>query len=103
MTIPEVRGAEGKKLRETKPLPTADAREKLIKALGGFPDVKPVNMWTEGFEDLSLYHFQPEPGVKAMVYYRFDANIPRRKNAPSCSFSERTASSRSASSGNWPS
>ena len=86
MTIPKFAAAEGKKMhrRECRAASgvekwakqAAQLRTTLIeKTLGGFPDVKPVDKWTEGFEDLSLYNFQPEPGLNATVTYRFDAKV----------------------------
>jgi sugar lactone lactonase YvrE/dienelactone hydrolase/pimeloyl-ACP methyl ester carboxylesterase len=84
MTIPRFAAAEAKKLLADKPVPKTaeEARAALVKTLGGFPDVKAVNEWKEGFEDLTLYDFQPEPGVKAMVFYRFDATVARRRPEP---------------------
>ena len=80
MTIPKFAAPEGKKLRDGEAdAATADAlgERALSRRSEVSPDVKPVDMWsrTADSKDLSLYHFQSEPGVKAMVYYRFDANI----------------------------
>ncbi len=92
MTIPKFAAAEGKKLLAAKVMPKtaeewtkeSDRLRKVLvgTTLGGFPDVKPEDEWTEGFEDLSLYNFRAEPGLDAMVFYRFDANVPRPKNEP---------------------
>lgn len=87
MTIPKFAAAEAKKLLATKPSPkTADEwakeRERVRKVLieknfGGFPGVKPERKWAEGFEDLSLYNFHPEPGLTSRLRLRFDADVKR--------------------------
>jgi sugar lactone lactonase YvrE/dienelactone hydrolase/pimeloyl-ACP methyl ester carboxylesterase len=92
LTIPKFAAAEGKKLLAAKPVPKDAAewtkesdrlRQVLVgTTLGGFPNVKPVDEWKEGFEDLSLHDFQPEPGINSMAFYRFDATVQRRKGEP---------------------
>ena len=92
MTIPKFAAQEGKKLNDTKLIPVdaagkskeSDRLRKVLaeKTLGGFPDVKAEKKWTEGFEDLTLYDFHPEPGLKSLLRVRYDANAARPANAP---------------------
>lgn len=91
-TIPRFAAHEGKWLLLAKPIPKtaeewrtqSEARRTALvqRVFGGFPDVKAVDEWKEGFEDLSLHDFRPEPGLNAMLTYRFDASVPRPKNEP---------------------
>lgn len=91
VTLPKFAAREAKKLLDGRAVPgtaaewaqqAARLRPVLVeKVLGGFPDVKPERTWTEGFEDLTLYDFRPEPGLSSLLRFQFDAQAPRPKPA----------------------
>lgn len=86
MTIPKFAAEEGQRLRAKRPGPWnvdwENKRKSLVRVLGGFPDVKAECKWTEGFDDLSLYDFRPEPGLKSLLRFRYDEKVKRPENPP---------------------
>jgi cephalosporin-C deacetylase-like acetyl esterase len=92
VTIPKFAAAEGKKLLAAKLEPTAadqwkteaERRRTVLveKSLGGFPNVKPVTKWTEGFEGETLYRFEPEPGLTSNLSLHYDPRLKPKQSEP---------------------
>jgi cephalosporin-C deacetylase-like acetyl esterase len=84
VTIPRFAAAEGKKLLAA--IPEAKDAEKrraaLEKVLGGFPNVKAVDTWQEGFEGETLYQFRPEPGLTLPLSLHYDPVLLPKQTAP---------------------
>jgi len=71
VTIPKFAAMEAKKLRDGARTDDPDARRQaLVKALGGFPDVKPPQVLFESTNVEGLGTFVPEPGIRSQIVSR---------------------------------
>ncbi|OWK43146.1 alpha/beta hydrolase family protein [Fimbriiglobus ruber] len=87
MTLPRFAASEGKKLVAAVPVPKtadewtteAEKRRTVLreKVLGGFPDAQPTSKYREGFEELTIFDYVTEPGLKTELWYQYDQKAPK--------------------------
>lgn len=71
VTIPKFAAQEAQKLRDATRTDNVNARRQaLVKALGGFPDVKPPKVGFEATNVEGVGAFVPEPGIRSQIVSR---------------------------------